>query len=108
MKKTLIAIWVLLATPVQAATPTALLCLFEPLAMRFNLFTKDGQDVIQWESSGFQGVVINVSDGYFVVKHYASTATFKAVISVTTLQGYGVVETFKGETSKGGIICAAD
>lgn len=108
MKRALIAIWALLATPVHAATPTALLCLFEPLSMRFNLFTKDGQDVIQWETSAFQGVVINVSDGYFVVKHYASTATFKAVINVKTLQGYGVVETFKGESSKGGIICAAD
>lgn len=108
MKKALIAILVLCATSAQAATPTALLCLFEPLALRFNLFTKDGQDVIQWESSGFQGVVVNVSDGYFVVKHYASSATFKAVISVSTLQGYGMVETFKGETSKGGIICAAD
>lgn len=108
MKKTLIAIWVFLATPVQAASPTALLCLFEPLTMRFNLFTKDGQDVIQWESSGFQGVVINVTDGYFVVKHYAPSATFKAVIGVDTLRGYGEIETFKGEKSKGGIICAAD
>lgn len=108
MRRTLIAISVLFAIPAQAAESTALMCLFKPLTLRFNLVTVSGQDMIQWESSGFQAVVATVEEHYLTVRHYAPSATFKAVIDIETMQGYGGITTFNGEKSEGSIICAPD
>lgn len=108
MRRTLIAISVLFVTSAQAAAPTALMCLFKPLTLRFNLVSIDNQDMIQWESSGFQAVVATFDKRYLTVKHYAPSATFKAVIDMQSMQGYGGILTFKGENSEGDIICAVD
>jgi hypothetical protein len=105
MVRILALLLVLIPSAVQAS---ALVCLFKPLSLRFNLISKNGDDMIQWESSGFQVVDAEFKEPYLTVKHYASSATFKAVIDVNKMQGYGGISTFKGEKSEGEIICALD
>lgn len=107
MKKVLLALLLVLPT-VARAEPTALMCLFEPLNFRFNLVNKNGVDMIQWEGSPFQAVVINSDGKYLTVHQYANTATFKAVIDIQTLKGYGAAHLFSGEDMEGRIICATD
>ena len=104
-----ILIALLIAFPTAAkAEATALMCLLEPVAIRFNLVNKNGIDMIQWDSNPFQAVVLTVDDKYLTVKQYGPTATFKAIIDIKTLQGYGGIMPFKGEKIEGKIICATD
>lgn len=91
-----------------SAAPTALMCFFKPLKARFNLITKDNQDMIQWESSNFQAIVTTNEDKFLVVRQYGATATFKAAIDVSSGVGYGIVSPFTGKPVEGDIICAAD
>lgn len=105
--------WVLLALllvlPIAAkAEPTALVCLYEPLKMRFNLVNKNGIDMIQWEGNAFQAVVLTVDEKFLTIKHYGSTAIFKAIVDIKTLQGYGGIFLFSGDKTEGAIICATD
>lgn len=109
MKRLLIAILALLPSAVNAApSSTALMCLFKPFNLRFNLLTKDEQDVIQWESKPFQAVVATFEKNYLTVKQYGSTATFKAVIDIKIMKGYGGIFPFSGDPTEGEIICAVD
>lgn len=107
MKRVLIAALMVLPTAAKAEV-TALMCLLEPAAARFNLINKNGVDMIQWDSNPFQAVVLNNDGKYLIIKQYGSTATFKAVIDINTLKGYGGVFPFKGEKIEGNIICATD
>lgn len=106
MKWLLVAVSVL--WPISASASDAFVCLFKPLKLRFNLLMKNGQDMIQWESAGFQAVVVEFENPMMVIKHYAPSATFKAVVDVSKMQGYGEINTFAGEKSGGEIICALD
>lgn len=107
MKKVLLAL--LMVLPVTAkAGDSALMCLFEPTATRFNVINQNGIDMIQWESNPFQAVVLTVDDKYLTIKQYGSTATFKALVDIKTLNGYGEISPFKGEKFSGKIICALD
>lgn len=72
------------------------------------MVAKGDQDMIQWESKGFQAVVAEFEEPYLTIKQYGSTATFKAVIDVKQLRGYGGIIPFKGEKTEGSIICAFD
>lgn len=107
MKWILIAIATLMPVN-QAAASTAMVCLFKPLTMRFNLLVKNGHDMIQWEGGAFQAVVVEFEKPYMTVKHYASSATFKAVIDINNMRGYGGIKTYAGDASEGDIICALD
>lgn len=107
MRKVLLAILMLLPTAANAEV-SALLCLFEPAALRFNIINQNGTDLIQWSDKPFQAVVLNVDDKYLTIKQYGTTATFKAVVDIKTLKGYGGVFPFKGEKIEGGVICATD
>lgn len=105
--------WVVLALSMLVPTAayseaTALLCLYKPLGMRFDLVNKDGVDMIQWDSNPFQAVVVTVDSKYLTLKQYGHTATFKAVIDVKSLRGYGGIGLFSGEQTEGEIICATD
>lgn len=107
MKKVLLALLMVLPTAAKAE-PTALLCLFEPLKLRFNLINDKGIDFIQWGSNPLQAVVLTADEKYLMVKQYANTATFKAVIDIKTLNGWGATHLFSGEDVDGKIICATD
>lgn len=107
MKKVLLALLLVLPTAAKAE-PSALMCLFEPLKLRFNLVNKNGIDLIQWEGNPFTAVVLTVDDQYLTVRQYANTATFKALIDIKTLSGYGAAHLFSGEDVDGKIICATD
>lgn len=107
MKRVLLAFLLILPTAAMAS-PTALICLYKPLGMRFNLVNEKGIDMIQWDSNPFQAVILTVDDKYLTIKQYGTTATFKAVIDVKTLRGYGGIGLFSGEKTEGEIICATD
>lgn len=111
MKKVLLALLMVLPTVAWAAEVNdqkALVCLYKPMNFRFNLVNNNGFDMIQWEGGPFQAVVLNVDEKYLTVKHYAKTATFKAVIDIKTLNGWGSISLYSGEKSDGEIICAVD
>lgn len=84
------------------------MCFFKPLGMRFNIVEKNGQDMIQWDGDSFQAVMAEFEDPYLTIRQYASAATFKAVIDIRQMKGYGNVTLFKGEKAEGEIICAFD
>lgn len=111
MKRVLIAFLMALPTAAIAAqqtTPTALMCFYKPLNLRFNIVTKDEQDMIQWESRSFQAVIFEYKKPYMTIKQYGTSATFKAVIDSTTLIGYGGITLFEGKSTEGEIVCAWD
>lgn len=90
------------------ASNAAMMCLFKPLTLRFNLIGKDGNDLIQWESNAFQVVDAEFKEPYLTIKQYGTTATFKAVIDVNQMKGYGGISKFDGKKTEGEIICAFD
>ena len=109
MKKVLLALLLVLPTVAYAVEDQkALVCLYKPMNFRFNLVNSNGIDMIQWEGSPFQAVVLNVDEKYLSVKHYAKTATFKALIDIKTLLGWGEISLYSGEKTQGEIICAVD
>lgn len=92
----------------QAMASTALVCLFKPLSLRFNVIENNNQQMIQWDGGAFQAVVVNFEKPYLTIEHYASTATFKALIDVSVMKGYGSIKMYSGEKSEGEIVCAFD
>lgn len=111
MKRVLLALLMVLPTAALATQPEdqkALVCLYKPMNFRFNLVNNNGIDMIQWEGAPFQAVVLNVDEKYLSVKHYAKTATFRALIDIKTLIGWGEISLYSGEKSQGEIICAVD
>ena len=104
----LIAIVLALLPTVALASPSAMMCLYKPLNLRFNMIAKNGSDMIQWESMPFQVVDAEFKEPYLSIRQYGATATFKAVIDVNQMKGYGSTSQFSGEKSEGEIICAFD
>lgn len=111
MKKIFLAFLLALPTVAWAAEANdqkALVCLYKPMNFRFNLVNNKGIDMIQWEGGPFQAVVLNLDEKYLSVKHYANTATFRALIDPKTLIGWGEISLYSGEKTQGEIICAVD
>jgi hypothetical protein len=104
-----IAVALVMMLPSKAwAEASAMMCLFKPLNLRFNMISKNGQDMIQWESNAFQVVDADFKEPYLTIKQYGTTATFKAIVDVSQMKGYGGISQFDGKKTEGEIICAFD
>lgn len=99
--KRLLAVFLLLATPVTAKGPATMMCSFQT-GESFTLVGHEGTSMIQWDNGKFYDVTTAFEDPWLTAVEVAESGNvFRMAFNVRTKEAYGET-TFKDGSKRGG------